>query len=544
MATIIAVNTTASPLAINTLSAPDRVIPATGQVDLTLYNTVTQIQQNAELYNYILNNQVVLNDGTKNLTKEQSLNLSSIFVSTAGSNSADTNEPNGFVTASDATMSLVGRVFTIQPAVTRYVVYSGGNRFVKEAAMTTTIAASEGLHYIYFDTDGTLKSTQTFSTDLITKYAIVTIIYWDNSNNVALWRAEERHGMVMDGSTHLTLHNALGSVWGNGLALNNLLVDGNGSLNTHAQIGVDNGSIYDEDVQFTITDGSPQDISPIGQIPVYYRTGASPGVWRKKTATNYPVIHSGSVGGYGGTRLAWNQLNAGTWQLTEATDTNYVLAHIFATTNITEPIVSICGQGVYNSAVSARSNAATEINNLVLSGLPGSEFRPIATLIFQTATAYVNTPKARIVSYAVGVSYVDWRLVNYKPGGGVTPQVQPILNIELSATLNATTTSLTDAVIDSMSVTPGAGTYLVTFSTSWSNGTNNISNFVSIYANNLQLPHSERTMQGVASNIVYPIMTNGIVTVADNQIVEIRWRVGSASTLTARQRSMTLIRLS
>ena len=69
-----------------------------------------------------------------------------------------TNEPTGFAAAgalnTDSTMSFVDgtRVFTIEPAVTSFVIYQAGVQRTISSAQTTTIPDTKGLHYIYFDT--------------------------------------------------------------------------------------------------------------------------------------------------------------------------------------------------------------------------------------------------------------------------------------------------------------------------------------------------------------------------------------------------------
>jgi hypothetical protein len=75
MPVIIAKNQTASPLALTLLSAPDGVIPASGQVTLTLYNTATAIQDDPEIASHIASNSLLLNLDGVDLTKAQSQSL-------------------------------------------------------------------------------------------------------------------------------------------------------------------------------------------------------------------------------------------------------------------------------------------------------------------------------------------------------------------------------------------------------------------------------------------------------------------------------------
>lgn len=74
MATVIAKNQTAGALALDQLPVTNNEIPASGQVTLTDFATIAEIQEDAQLEGYINADQVLLNDGTVDLTKEQSLN--------------------------------------------------------------------------------------------------------------------------------------------------------------------------------------------------------------------------------------------------------------------------------------------------------------------------------------------------------------------------------------------------------------------------------------------------------------------------------------
>jgi hypothetical protein len=267
---------------------------------------------------------------------------------------------------------------------------------------------TEGVHYFYFDTAGVLQTTTVWSDDLILKYALVALLYWDATNSASLLFCDERHGIVMDGQTHLHFHDSLGCQWESGLALQGIIADGGGGLDTHAQFGVENGAVRDEDLEHPIIDGSPQTLANPAQIPIFWRTGAS-GVWRKKTADTFPLIYSGDGSGWIGTgRIPYNQWTGAVWQFTEVAINDLALVHYFGTNNIDEPVVGILGQETYTNIVDARNNAPREIRSLLLAGLPAPEFKPIGSCIFQTA-AYANTPNAQIRSTGTGDDYLDYR---------------------------------------------------------------------------------------------------------------------------------------
>lgn len=324
---------------------------------------------------------------------------------------AVTGEPTGLPNRSDSAISRVDgtRTFTIQPAVSSFDFYISGKKFTKNAAQNIVWTNVEGIHFFYFDATGTLQHTTSFVEALILSYALTALLYWDATNAASILFCDERHGIVMDGQTHLHLHLSLGCQWKNGLALQGIIADGGGGLDTHAQFGVENGAVRDEDLEFSIIDGSPQTLANPAQIPIFWRTGAS-GVWRKKTADTFPLIYSGDGSGYVGanSRIPYNQFTGGAWQLTEIPNNDIALVHYWGTNNVDEPIIGIVGQASYTNVVDARTNAPLEIRNLILSGLPAPEFRPIGSTLYQSAV-YANTPNAQIRSTGTGADYLDYR---------------------------------------------------------------------------------------------------------------------------------------
>jgi len=293
---------------------------------------------------------------------------------------------------------------SVTPTGNSFDFWVEGDKYTKSSAQSATITDTEGLWFFYFDSTGTLQASQTPWVIADDNKALTAIAYWDADNNEFVTVGQEFHSWVMDADTHARLHYAEGAIYASGLALGNMTVDGNGSSNTHAQVSVGNGVFYDEDIKHTITDGSPQDLSPTLNVPGLYRSGAS-GLWRKIANSDYPITTTGTG------RAAWNEYTANTWQLTEVTNTRYVLSHLFATSDIDNPIVYVVGQNEYATKAAARTGAETELNTLLLGDLAAAfqEFIPIATLIYQTRDSYSNAVQSRIVSTEEGDDYIDWR---------------------------------------------------------------------------------------------------------------------------------------
>jgi hypothetical protein len=328
---------------------------------------------------------------------------------------------NGFVDRTGSTMSFDDgtRTFTITPTGTSFEVWSYGNRITVSAAQSVTIADTEGQWAIYWDEFGVLSAQFGFDSTLITTKGWAALIYWDATNNQHILLADERHGRVMDSQTHSYLHNTRHTVYQTGLALSGFSADGTGDDAANAEFACAGGVIWDEDIQLTITAGSPQTLDPVAQIPVYYRTGAS-GAWRKIAAGNFPLSY-GAPGP--GTRANWNEFTGGAWQLTEVTNNDYCLMHYFATDDVeTSQILGIVGQDEYATLAGAQAGARTELASLVTNGLPTLEFVAIGTVIFQTSNIYLNTPKSRIRTIDTGANYVDWRSTTTVTigGGGAT----------------------------------------------------------------------------------------------------------------------------
>jgi len=376
----------------------------TSSTDLEL-EAASQIKSNSELS--MESSKIVnLADGT-NLT--DAINLGQLEAVTTDI-FAVTNEPTGFPNRTDSVISFndLTREFTIAPVGASFDFYLKGQKFTKTTSQIITLPNLPGDHYIYFDATGSLTSTQSFSSDIITLNAIVSIVYWNTDTNKHTYFGEERHGLTMDGVTHAYLHTVFGARYLSGLALQGFTI-GSGGSNADAQFTSDQGSIRDEDILHIIPAQA--------QIPILYRQGQ---LWRKKAADAYPVIYSGSAGYTGANgRLPYNQYTGGAWQLTQIGNSEYVLVHFFGTNDKDNPVVGVQGINVYNSAASARIGANVEISSL--SGMPFAEFVPIGSVIFESANSFGNAIKARVYPTDTGADYVDFRGTQlYTPAGEAT----------------------------------------------------------------------------------------------------------------------------
>jgi len=323
---------------------------------------------------------------------------------------ADTNEPSGFPNRTDSDLSWDDgtRTLSISPTATSFDYYIKGQRFTVTAADTIVPTNTTGTTLIYYDS-ATLTEVNSPSDaqveTAIEEKALVAILYWNTAQATKILFADERHGITMDGKTHHYLHDTVGLAYDDGLALVNFTADQTGADDEDAQFGHNAGSAYDEDLEISAAAVA----STVG-LPIWYRSGAG-GPWVSTTNAGFSVITAAA-----GTRLVWNEDVAGTWQLTEVNNNQFVLCHVFMTNDVDNQMIAIIGQADYGNLASAQTGATTEINSLLLGSLPGPEMRPIGTIIFQTG-AYGNQVNARVRSVAGGGDYIDWRTATIAGAG-------------------------------------------------------------------------------------------------------------------------------
>jgi hypothetical protein len=308
-----------------------------------------------------------------------------------------TKEPMGFEDRQSSFISFnkETRVFSIKPAVTydSFTIWtSGGVKRVITFEQTITLPDTTGIYYIYFDADGVLNYRTSFfqwSTD-----AMIAYVYWNATTQTAPFFADERHGITLDWQTHQYLHETIGAAYAFGFDLNNFTVIGDGSSNSHAQIGLDNGVFFDEDIRVQVTHAdSPtpgnfeQVLSPVAEIPIFYHLGST-GDYVIDSADVYPLKRSA-------TTIQFNRLQGGTWSTVPCTNNRYTSTWIIATNEVSNPIIGILDQNQYPNKGAAE---ASRFDDLDLTNLPVIEARPLWKLVWRTSANYQNTPKAYLAN--------------------------------------------------------------------------------------------------------------------------------------------------
>lgn len=303
----------------------------------------------------------------------------------------DTLDPTGFVNRTDSSISFnsTTRTFTIAPISPVYRYYIKGINYDMSESLSIQIPNQSGAYFFYLDSNRTLQYTTAFTSDLLKSYALCAYVLWNSDVPQLVAFCEERHGISMDWATHTYLHLTESMKYSSGANLSYTL--GNGSLDAHAEIALTDLVVADEDIFISIknsatpTNPFEQVLSPIAQIPIKYLIGTK---WRKDTATNFPAKKATN-------RLYYNQKVGASWQLTEAQSNNKIcITYIFATNNISEPIVGILGQSVYQNVAEATTNGIWQ--NIDFGDLPSSEYKLLYTLMFETSSNYNNSIKAKI----------------------------------------------------------------------------------------------------------------------------------------------------
>lgn len=124
-----------------------------------------------------------------------------------------------------------------------------------------------------------------------------------------------------------------------------------------------------------------------------------------------------------------------------------------------------------------------------------------------------------------------------------------LINSEVAAAGDTTTTSTSDVLVNSMTITPAAGTYAIWFTGSVDNSTTNASMFMNIYNGTVAAgtieAGSERAWArgGSQGDVSTPFACVAVVTVDGATVIEGGWRV-STGTGTMHERCILAIRIS
>ena len=212
--------------------------------------------------------------------------------------------------------------------------------------------------YIGYNASGELDDTTTDIRELIVRTPLVAFLYLNGTEGEFIWYGDERHGIVMDGQTHLRAHQNGGFFVGGGLELTGIA--NNGETFT----SLSGGGCGDEDVKMFYSTATT--------LPKMFKEGAS-GEWRFTDDDD-------KLGIFRTAKCSYNLDTAGTWSLAEI-NADYVAMTVVATNNKLAPVVMVVGQTLYATRSDARDHASAEYYRIKTDGLPSQEFTPVASYI-------------------------------------------------------------------------------------------------------------------------------------------------------------------
>ena len=258
------------------------------------------------------------------------------------------------------------------------------------------IPDEEGLFVIFYATNETTREqtlqyiknpTETELNTIYLRKIVISFIYWDATAKEVIHFGDDRHGSEWNPPVHSYIHDAFHARRKNGLQLINMVLAGDGSLNTEAQFTVSGGTMLHDDFLLTIPDSTTT-------IPILYSLGSLP---RFLTNTGFGIAK--------GTNRVY--FNSGQSTLAECSSGNYCLYHIFATNEIltsSRKIISVMGIAQYTNLADAYANVLPELDS-VFTYMPQQGACYISTIIVQTDDDFTNSIKARIVSIAAKESH-------------------------------------------------------------------------------------------------------------------------------------------
>jgi hypothetical protein len=305
-------------------------------------------------------------------------------------------EPTGFPNRTDSDLSFVTRTFSIAPSNGSFDYYIKGKKYTVSSSDDIIIDDTSGVHVIYYD-GGTLSESVNPSSatveDVILNKVWVATIYWNTTGaGVAPLLADERHGVVMSGRTHLWLHAVNGSAYREGLTLSGYTED-TGS-DAALTFELTDGKYYDEDLEHAIVDGSPatqyaqQLNGGDAEIPIVYKDGS--GKWVEDAASTLPYKSLGAG------RLAYNRDDGGgNWSQQEVGDGDWVSMTLIATNDWQYPIKAIQGQNEYTDKKTAVEEATAEIISFG-GGTLSPEVLTLYRFVLRTKDTFGGTKKTKI----------------------------------------------------------------------------------------------------------------------------------------------------
>ncbi len=267
------------------------------------------------------------------------------------------------------------------PTETKFSYWYKGE--LKEETVAKKIVLPAGFKgYIYYDETGELTQGETDVRELIIRTTLVSYIYINSLTDQLVWYADERHGIVMDGQTHLQQHQHPGAFFvAKGLEITGIA----DNQSTFSTIGA--GACGDEDVVSRY--------SEITQMSKLFR--GTNGDW------SIDEIPDNELGIFRSGDCSYNRDNGdGSWDLV-GIGSDYVIMMPLASNNKLYPVIMLVGQKLHLNRGAARDNMPAEYFRINSEGLPSNEMHPLGSMIIHRES------DGQIETGADGEIYTDCR---------------------------------------------------------------------------------------------------------------------------------------
>lgn len=270
-----------------------------------------------------------------------------------------------------ATLSYADGVFTATH-VTDYDVWTNGVKWTITDDRQVNIANNNTLHYVYFDTDGTMK-VATGAWDITGNAAPFALVYRVSSSLAAI--GDERHIPDRNRALHAMMHDTIGTRYD---TLRGGLVGTFGATT----FSISDGYIWDEDLEHHIN-GTQTTCRRWSMV-----SGGASMTFVDGCTTLYTLS---------GSDIQWDNS-----PLEVADNNKYVCHYVYATNDIDVPIYCLVGQAHHGTITLARNEVPP-----VFAGLSTVEWRLLYRVIYQNTgnpPTYKETADYRNVS-GVPVSF-------------------------------------------------------------------------------------------------------------------------------------------
>jgi len=320
---------------------------------------------------------------------------------------AETHFTSGFLSRTDNTLSLSTRTLTIAPTGANFAIYLDAVKILKTggASCSTTIPATVGLHFIYFDATGALQNSMS-AWSIIAGLAPVATIYWNGTAGAV---SDERHGAQRNLAWHEWAHDTISTRYESGLIQTY-------PTGAQSKIQIESGHIHDEDIDFSIAQQT--------LCRNWYETAASTYTWANgvdNAGNDRPYLWNA-----GTSRVQYPKSDAA-YALTDAGANEYVVVWAYASTDIDRPIYILTGSktSAFNNIAAARAAAAPSTI-----GFLTPEMKLIYRWIFKGDGTFQES--------------TDYRTSTSLPGGGTT--AVNALNVSYTPTGNIAATNVQNAI--------------------------------------------------------------------------------------------------